>query len=408
MANKTIEMSKIRQIFRMYAQGTGKKQISSVTGIARNTVKKYLQKFGASQLSYAAIDTMTDHELDQVFATPIPEPPDARYAQLLPLLPELEKQLKRKGVTRQQLWDVYHQQNPDGYGRSRFNHYIQEYIGRSQPVMHLEHKAGDKLFIDYAGDKLSIVDATTGEVQEVEVFVATLGCSQLTYVEAVSSQRKEDFIKACENALHYMGGSPAAVVPDNLKAAVIKSNKYEPRINETFADFAEHYSMAVLPARAYPPKDKALVEGAVKLIYRSIYLSVNQSVYTSLAALNSAIKEALESYNNALFKGRNYSRRSQFEEVERSALQPLAQYRYELKQQAIATVMKNVYICLRADTHYYSVPYRFIGKKVKLLFTSTLLEIYCEYERIAVHERRYAKYKYSTHTEHLASTHTAT
>lgn len=152
-------------------------------------------------------------------------------------------------------------------------------------------------------------------------------------------------------------------------------------------------------------KDKALVEGAVKLIYRSIYIHVAKTIHTSLPALNTAIKESLELYNNALFKGRDYSRRSQFEELERSALQPLSQYRYELKQQAMATVMKNGYVCLRQDTHYYSVPYRFIGRKVKLLFTTLRVEVYHEYERIAVHERKMAKYKYSTHNEHLASSH---
>lgn len=205
-------MSRIRQIFRMYAQGTGKKQISHLTGVARNTVKKYLYKFIAAKITYADIDAMSDHELDQFFAAPVPEPSDERYEQLLPMLPDIAKQLKRKGVTR--LWDSYRQQCPDGYGRSRFNYHIQQYLGRSQPVMHMEHKAGDKLFVDFAGDKLNIVDEGTGEVQDVEVFVATLGCSQLTYVEAVSTQRKEDFIKACENALHYLGGSPAAIVPD--------------------------------------------------------------------------------------------------------------------------------------------------------------------------------------------------
>ena len=405
MANKTIVMSRIRQIFRMYAQGTGKKQISNLTGVARNTIKKYLYRFIAAKITYADIDTMTDHELEQFFATPVPQQPGLRYEQLQALLPGIEKQLKRRGVTRLQIWDNYRQQYPNGYGRSRFNYHIQQYLSRSQPVMHIEHKAGDKLFVDFAGDKLNIVDEQTGELLEVEVFVATLGCSQLTYVEAVNTQRKEDFIKACENALHYMGGAPTAIVPDNLKSAVIKSNKYEPTLNEAFADFADHYSMVVLPARAYRPKDKALVEGAVKLIYRSIYLSVSQVVHTSLLSLNQSIREALETYNNALFKGRDYSRRMQFEELERSVLQPLAQYRYELKQQAIVTVMKNGYVCLRQDTHYYSVPFRLIGKKVKLLFTSTTLEVYYSYERVAVHVRAYAKYKYTTQTEHLASSH---
>jgi len=406
MANKTILMSRIRQLLRMYAQGRGKKQISKLTGLSRNTVKKYLQQFISLKLTYDQVDAMNDQDLDILFIPKeLPHPRDERYNQLGQMLPEIEKQLKRKGVTRLQLWEAYRLKYPDGYGRSRFNQHIQDYIGRTHPVMHLEHKAGDKLFIDFAGEKLGIVDKETGEFLDMEVFVAILGCSQLTYVEAVSSQRKEDLIKACENALHYFGGAPAAVVPDNLKSAVIKSSKYEPKINEAFADFAEHYCMAVLPARAYRPKDKALVEGAVKLIYRSIYTSVTKETYTSLADINTAIQQALEAHNNAVFKGRDYSRRQQFEEIERSVLQPLAKYLYELRQQAIVTVMKNGHVCLRLDTHYYSVPYRFIGEKVKLVFTTSSVEIYYRYERIAVHERKYAKYKYSTHTEHLASAH---
>lgn len=405
MANKTILMSRIRQILRMYSQGRGKKQISALTGVARNTVKKYLQKFISLKLTYADIEVMNDHQLDSLFTPGQQAPPDERYEQLQQLLPDLEKQLKRKGVTRLQLWEEYIKKYPNAYGYSRFNQYILDYAGRANPVMRIEHKAGDKLFIDFAGEKLSIVDKETGEVQEVEVFVGILGCSQLTYVEAVISQCKEDLIRACENALQYFGGSPAAVVPDNLKSAVIKSSKYEPTLNESFADFADHYSMTVLPARAYRPKDKALVEGAVKLIYRSIYAGVSKDIYASLPDLNKAVRQALELHNDAVFKGRDYSRRKQFEELEKNALQPLPQHLYELKQQSVATVMKDGHVCLRLDKHYYSVPYRFIGEKVKLFFSGSSVEIYHRYERIAVHERSYAKYRYTTHPEHLASSH---
>ena len=176
-------------------------------------------------------------------------------------------------------------------------------------------------------------------------------------------------------------------------------------INEAFADFAEHYFTVVLPARAYRPKDKALVEGMVKIIYHSIYTIVNQELYTSLTALNSAIREALEVLNNAPFNGREYSRRQQFEEIERETLKPLPTYRYEFKQQVMVTVMKNGHACLGVDKHYYSVPFRFIGKKVKILYTSSRVEIYYRYERIATHDRHMRKYHYTTLNEHLASSH---
>jgi transposase len=269
----------------------------------------------------------------------------------------------------------------------------------------MDHKAGDKLYVDFAGDKLSIIDKQTGEIQHVEVFVAILGASQLTYVEAVMSQQKEDFIGACEGAMLYYGGVPAAIVPDNLKSAVTKSSKYEPVLNESFADFAQHYSTTILPARAYKPRDKALVENAVRIMYTRIYTKIRGNNYFTLEELNAAIRIALEEHNSLLLTGRNYSRRQQFEEVERSALAPLPPLRYELRKELFVTVMKNGHVSLNADKHYYSVPYRFIGKKVKLMYSRSIVEIYYHYERIAIHQRLKSPYNYTTDKEHLASAH---
>jgi transposase len=269
----------------------------------------------------------------------------------------------------------------------------------------MEHKVGDKLYIDFAGDKLHFTCPRSGQQQPVEVFVAILGASQLTYVEGVMSQQKEELIAVCENTLHYYQGVPAAIVPDNLKSAVTRSSKYEPTLNETFADFASHYGTTILPARAFRPRDKALVENAVRLIYSRIYVKVRAGRYHSLAELNAAIREALEVHNNTLLRGRNYSRRQQFEEIERAALMPLPALRYELKKQLFATVAKNGHVGLGPDKHYYSVPYRFIGKKVKLLYSGHTVEIYYNYERIALHRRSKSPYQYTTEKEHLASTH---
>jgi transposase len=224
-------------------------------------------------------------------------------------------------------------------------------------------------------------------------------------VKGVMSQQKEDLIAVCENTLHYYQGVPAAIVPDNLKSAVTRSSKYEPTLNETFADFASHYGTTVLPARAFRPRDKALVENAVRLIYSRIYVKVRAGCYYSLAELNVAIREALEVHNNALLRGRNYSRRQQFDEIEKAALMPLPALRYELKKQLFATVAKNGHVGLGPDKHYYSVPYRFIGKKVKLLYSGHTVEIYYNYERIALHRRSKSPYQYTTEKEHLASTH---
>lgn len=389
----------------MYSQGRSKLSIAEQTGVSRNTAKKYMATYDASGLTFEQINSLNDKELDDFFGT-VKEPPSQdRLLTLQRCFPHIDKELKRTGVNRRMLWEAYKKEFPDGFAYTQFCFHLTKWKARVNPVMHQDHKAGDKLYVDFAGVKLNLTDKETGEATDVEVFVAILGASQLTYVEAVMSQQKEDFIAACENTLHYIGGVPAAIVPDNLKAAVTKSHRYEPTLNEAFADFADHYGTTILPARAYRPRDKALVEGAVKIVYSRIYAPLRKQVYSSLTELNSAILQALEVHNSQLLRGRNYSRRLQFEEIERSALAPLPLLRYEFKKHAHVTVMKNGHVCLGVDKHYYSVPYRFIGKKIKLLYSSSLVEMYYHYERIALHKRVKSPYSYSTDKEHLASTH---
>jgi transposase len=405
MANKTISMIKIRQILRLHTQGYSKLAIAMQTGVARNTLKKYLAAFTASGLSFEQINVLSDKDLEDMFVKPEDKPLNEKLQTLFSLFPGIDKELKKKGVTRQMLWQHYRQGNPNGLGLSQFKQYYAQWKAQVNPTMHMEHKAGDKMYIDFAGEKLHYTDPQNGQPQPVEVFVGILGASQLTYVEGVMTQQKEDLIAVCENTLHYYQGVPAAIVPDNLKSAVTQSSKYEPTLNETFADFASHYGTTVLPARAFRPRDKALVENAVRLIYSRIYVKVRAGRYYSLVELNAAIREALEAHNNALLSGRNYSRRQLFDEIERAALMPLPALRYELKKQLFATVAKNGHAALGPDKHYYSVPYRFIGKKVKLLYSRHTVEIYYNYERIALHRRSKSPYQYTTEKEHLASTH---
>lgn len=400
-------MSKIRQILRLYTHRKGTKYISSQTGIARNTVKKYISKFKELQVSISEIDDLDDFGLNELFGKSTLKVPEEsyRYKQLKSLFPYIEREIKKPGVTMDMLWIEYYNRHLNGYRRSQFGHLYRQWLKRSNPSMHIHHKAGDKMYVDYAGSKLHVTDPITGELEEKEVFVAILGASQLTYVEVVDSQQKADFIAACENALHYFCGVPQAIVPDNLKAAVIKSNRYEPTLNETFADFARHYDTAILPARAYRPKDKALVEGAVKIIYTRIYAALRKNIYHSMESLNQAVWEQLELHNDMPMKGREYSRRSQFNEVEKDELKPLPLLRYELKQQLMATVPKNNYVCLTPDKHYYSVPYQFIGKRVKVIFSKSKVEIYYDFNLIASHKRMKSPHNYTTIVEHLASSH---
>lgn len=403
MPNQAISMNKIRQVLRCYASGNGTKSISSMLSISRNTVKKYLHIYQKSGLSFDEVLSLDDSSLYTLFQykNKSEEEPPERYKELQPLLADYAKRLKKRGVTRQTLFEEYHKSHPDGYARSRFCTHLQAYIALSHPIARLEHKAGDKMYIDYAGDKLSIIDRRTGEILPVEVFVAILPCSQLTYVEAVMTQRKEDLIRACEGALLFYGGTPSAIVPDNLKAAVTKPSRYEAILNDDFEAFAQHYGCAVIPARVRKPRDKALVEGAVKLIYRSIYTRLEGREFYDLACLNAAIGVALEMHNNALMSGRTYSRRDQFEEIERDCLGALNPIRFELKERHRATVQKNGYI--RLEKHYYSVPWQHIGKKVNILYTASTVDIYLKYDKIASHPRSYRPFGYTHNPEHLAS-----
>ena len=405
MANNSINMNKIRQILRLHSLGISKLQIAEQTGVARNTIKKYINEFSESGLSFPEVNELCDKDLEDFFVKHDTTKIKPTLETLFSLFPAMDKELKKKGVTRQLLWVAYKSAHINGIGRSQFNYYFARWKAQVSPTMRMDHKAGDKLYVDFAGDKLSIVDKQTGEIHYVEVFVAILGASQLTYVEAVMSQQKEDFIGACEGALLYYGGVPAAIVPDNLKSAVTKSSKYEPVLNEAFADFAQHYGTTILPARAYKPRDKALVENAVRILYTRIYVKIRGTDYFTLEDLNSAIRMALEEHNSKLLTGRNYSRRQQFEEVERLALAPLPPLRYELRKELYATVMKNGHVSLNADKHYYSVPYRFIGKKVKLMYSRSMVEIFYHYEQIAQHQRLKSPYNYTTDKEHLASAH---
>jgi transposase len=405
MANKAISMIKIRQILRMHTQGYSKLQIAVQTSMSRNTLKKYIKEFTSSKLTFDEISSLGDKDLEDLFVKPGDKPVNEKLQILFSLFPAIDKELKKKGVTRLILWEEYKRNYPDGFGKSQFKHYYAQWKAQVNPTMRMEHKVGDKMYVDFAGDKLFIVDQQSGEMQSVEVFVAILGASQLTYVEAVMTQQKEDFIAACENAMYYCNGVPAAIVPDNLRSAVTKSSKYEPTINETFADFAEHYGTTILPARAYRPRDKALVENAVRIVYSRIYAKIRGTDYHSLEALNTAIRMSLEEHNGAFLRGRNYSRRQQFEEIEKAVLMPLPALKYELKKYMYATVAKNGHAGLSVDKHYYSVPYRFIGKKVKLLYSRLSVEIYYNYERIALHTRTKSSYQYTTDKEHLASTH---
>jgi hypothetical protein len=271
-------------------------------------------------------------------------------------------------------------------------------------MMHFEHQAGEKFFIDYAGKKFYVIDPHTGEQFAVEVFVATLGCSQYTYLEATYTQKKPDFIGSCRRMLEFFGGVPQVIVPDNLPSAVTKGSKYSPVLNETFETFAEHYNTTILPARPLQPREKSLVEGAVRLVYQRIYVELQGKVFLSLESLNEALVPFVNNYNDYALRGEE-SRREQFETLERNSLHQLPELPYQLMNVKVCTVMKISHICLGEDKHYYSVPHQYMGKKVKILFNDDSVEIFYQYHPIAKHKRNKRKHKYPTLLEHLAGNH---
>lgn len=399
-------MSKLRQILKMYSQSLSKLYIAETAGVSRNTVKHYIKTFHSLDKRFEELEKLSDKELDDVFKRQHTVRHEDELKELYAFFPQAEKRLTRKGTTINDLWLEYEKKCPTGLGKTAFYTHYNLFKRRQAPSMHIEHKAGDKIFIDYAGETYPYVDTDTGEIKQAQIFAAVLGASRLSYFEAVESQTTDDLIQCCMNALEYFGGSPLAIVPDNLKAAVIKSHRYSPQINQNFEGFAKHYSMAVLPARAYKPKDKALVENAVKLSYQKILKNLGEDI-VSLQELNRRIKALTDEYNNANFSGRDYSRRSFFEEMEKQTLQPLPLIRYELRKQVSLTVFKTGHIFLNPDKHYYSVPYQFIGKKVKVLYSKTAVEIFYKYEKIAEHRRTKSKYNYTTDPQHMASQHKA-
>jgi transposase len=404
MAGKTITMSTLKQIIRLRNNGVALQTIAKAVNTSRNTVKKYIRLIEVKGISYDELLQMEDTALEALLQDPDPED-QARLESLSRLFPYFEKELSRTGVTRWVLWGEYKQQHPDGYSYSQFcDHFKLWKRGRSA-TLHFEHEPADKLFIDFTGKKLSIVDPQTGELSQVEIYVAVLGYSQLTYVQAVRSQQKQDFIAATEEALHFIGGVPKVLIPDNLKSAVQTADKYEAELNPVFQDFANHYGTTVLPARSYKPRDKALVERAVNIAYSRIFAPLRNQVFYSLASLNQAIGDLLTAHNQQCFQQRPISRRQLFEQDEKHLLAPLPVERYEIKQFKEVTVMKSGHIQLFEDKHYYSVPYRFIGCRVKIIYSASQVSIFYNKERIAYHRRSFKQYGYSTIKEHLSTTH---
>jgi len=405
MANKAINMSKVRQIIKLYGQNMGKKKIGLRLGMSKNTVKLYIEQFRALKTTQEEVRGLTDYELNKLFHPPQEHIlSNDRLKQLYEFFPEVEKQLRRRGMTILKQVKAYLTLYPDGYKETSFYHHYNQWSKKVNPTMHIEHKVGDKMYVDYAGGTLPYVDTDTGEIKKAQVFVAILGWSQYAYVEAMPSQTVEDFITACENALHYFKGVPLAIVPDNLKSAVLKASRYEPVVNENFKAFADHYGITILPARSRKPQDKAHVENMVKLSYQQIYTNLPEKAIMPINELNSQIKGHLAALNDATLTGKECSRTDQWM-MEMPSLHPLAETLYEMRKIKQVTVMKNGHIYLSDDQHYYSVPYELIGKKLKLQYSRSEIGLYLQYELVATHKRIRSPHNYTTEPSHMPAQH---
>lgn len=404
MAALQIDIMKIKQLLLLKSKHKSNRDIAKEIGIDRNTVNGYVQKLNSSGYNYKYLLELDENELQGLF--PSKEAMDKdRYTALHELFPGYVNELKKPGCTRQHLWHKYKQEHIDYYSYSQFCQLFSDWMESKKVSGKLNHVAGEKLFIDYAGKKLHIIDKETGEIQDVEVFVGILPASSYTYVEASYDQTRESLVKSVGNCLEYLGGVPQAIVPDNLKSAVTKSSKYEPVINKTFRDMGHHYGCIINPTRAYSPQDKALVESAVKLVYQRIYYELSNMTFFSLADLNKHLRELLERYNSYKLQTTGISRLKQFVDIEKEYLSPLPNQPYQIKHFNRTKVQKMGYIYLSEQKNYYSVPYRFIGKHVEVQHTIDTVEIYYNNERVAIHAKSYRKGGYTTNKDHLSSTH---
>ena len=399
-------MNKVREIIRLHeTAGLSIRQIAKALSVSRPVVDQYLRLARCAQLRWAEIEPMDDGQLLerlQGLATPREDP---RFTELERRLPRIVKELGRRHVTRQLLWEEYRSECPDGYGHSQFCYHLQMYLGDSELSMHIEHEPGRAVFVDFAGDRPVLTDGT-GRERAVELFVAVYPASGLIYAEATENQRIASFVGATAHTLEYAGGSPAIVVPDNLKAGVSKADRYEPQINPTYEDFARYYGCAVVPARPRKPRDKALVEAAVNLVYTRVLARLRNRRFATLEEFNAAIRGLVDELNDRPMQKIGLSRRARFEELETEHLRALPERPYVLRHFLDEVkVGINYHLYFPVDKHYYSVPYEYRTKRVRVAWTETELEIIWNNRRIACHRRQRLSHRYTTKVDHMPSTH---
>lgn len=403
MPAQRIPMRKLKDTLRLRAAGLTVRQISRSLRISTGVVSKYLQLAHRAGLSWPLPDHFDDATLERTIYGVAPHPTGAsRFAE--PDYAQMHEQLKRKGVTLRLLWEEYRAEHPDdGYQLTAFSARYREWERSLKRSMRQIHTAGDKLFVDYAGPTVTVFDA--GQPRQAQIFVAVLGASNYTFAEATWSQQMSDWIGSHVRALDFFGGVPALVVPDCLKSAVLRADRYEPQLQRTYEDLAAHYETAILPARPRKPKDKAKVEVGVQIVERWILARLRNTPFLSLAALNDRIRELVAELNERPFRKLPGCRRDLFERIEKPALRPLPPTRFEYCEWKTARVGIDYHVDVAS--HAYSVPHAFVRRVVDLRVTGTCIEVFHKGRRVAVHVRSSARGGHTTLPEHMPASHRA-
>lgn len=402
MPGKRLSMRKIREVLRLkYELNRSNREIGLSCGIGSSTVGDYIQRVRNAGLNWPLPDELSDTALEQLL---YPPPTPHNSARLFPDFHEVHKELQsRKNVTLNLLWQEYKEQNPDGYQYSWYCHNYRDWAARLDVVMRHEHRAGEKMFVDYAGQTVPVIDRETGEIHKAQIFVAVLGASSYTYAEATLSQQVEDWIGSHVRAFSFFGGVTEAIVPDNLKSGVSKTCRYEPDLNPTYHDLANYYQTVVLPARVRKPRDKAKVEAGVLLVERWILARLRRHTFFSLAELNKVIGELLTVLNTKPFKKLPGSRQSRFHELDQPALKPLPAAPYEVAYWKKAMVHLDYHV--EVEGHYYSVPYTLVKKQLEIRYTRTTVECLYRNQRVASHLRNQVRGRHTTIKEHMPLKH---
>ncbi|WP_029922609.1 IS21 family transposase [Nevskia soli] len=395
-------MRKIREILRLTAAGLSARQIAASVGVARSTVADCLRRAVQAGVVWPLPAGLDEVELE---ARLYPPPSVREDAVPVPDWAKLQTELQRKGVTLLLLWQEYKAAVPAGYQYSRFCDLYRAWSQTQDLVLRQTHAPGDKCFVDYAGQTAEVIDPKTGEIRPAQVFVAVLGHSSYTYAEATWTQSAADWCGSHVRALDFFGGAPAAWVPDNLKAGVVKPDRYDPDLNPAYRDLAEHYGVTILPARVRKPRDKAKVEVGVQVVERWILARLRHHTFFSLAALNQAIAVLVAELNQKSFQKRDGSRASVFAAADAPALRPLPPDTYEYAAWKKAKVHLDYHV--EVERRYYSVPHALVGKTVTVRLTAQAVEIYHRGQRAAAHLRSPLPGTFTTLAAHRPQRHQA-